>query len=218
MASSDDPRRLLLEAAGQIFAEKGLKGATVRKICERAGVNIAAINYYFRDKERLYVEAVKEATCASKVHEDPPSWPSGTPPSEKLREFIHVFVSRLLSQERPAWHGPLMMREMAQPTAACAELVRDYIRPTATVLMEILGALLPPEAPRQKVFLSAFSIVGQCMHHVHCKPIIQLLVGEEEYAKLTADVVADHIAEFSLAALGLKAPRPKASRLQGGRP
>ena len=62
MSSPDDPRQRLLETAGQIFAEKGFDGATVREICRRAGVNIAAVNYYFRDKERLYIEAVKEAT------------------------------------------------------------------------------------------------------------------------------------------------------------
>ena len=65
MSSPDDPRRRLLETAGQIFAEKGFDGATVREICRRAGVNIAAVNYYFRDKEQLYIEAVKSAACGS---------------------------------------------------------------------------------------------------------------------------------------------------------
>ena len=124
-----------------------------------------------------------------------------------------------MSQDRPAWHSPLMMREMAQPTAACAELVRDYIRPTATILMDVLEALMPPGTPRRKIFLTGFSIVGQCMHHVHCKPIIQRLMGEEEYAKLTAAVVADHIAEFSLAALGRRRPaQNRARRAEGVTP
>ena len=48
-------------AAGEIFAERGFDGTTVRDICQRAGANIAAVNYYFGDKQRLYVEAVVQA-------------------------------------------------------------------------------------------------------------------------------------------------------------
>ena len=62
------PRRRLLEAAGEIFAEKGFEGGQVRKIKDRADVNIAAVNYYFRSKEHLYIEAVKGASCGSLDH------------------------------------------------------------------------------------------------------------------------------------------------------
>src|SRR6516164_2523355 len=87
MASADEPRQRLLEAAGEIFAAKGFEGATVRDICKRAGANIAAVNYYFRDKERLYIEAVKHAACIEpeEVHL---AWPPNTPAAVKLRDFI----------------------------------------------------------------------------------------------------------------------------------
>ena len=60
----DDTRENLLLAAGKVFADKGYEKATVREICKAAGVsNLAAVNYYFGDKERLYIEA--RQACSS---------------------------------------------------------------------------------------------------------------------------------------------------------
>ena len=47
----------LLESACEVFADKGYRDATVAEICECAGANIAAVNYYFGSKDTLYVEA-----------------------------------------------------------------------------------------------------------------------------------------------------------------
>jgi AcrR family transcriptional regulator len=211
MSLLEDPRRRVLETAGQIFAEKGFEGATVREICKRAGANIAAVNYYFRDKERLYVEAVKSAACGSVETTPMPAWPVGTPPTVKLRDFIRVMVGRLMDPDKPAWHARLMMRELTEPTSACAEWVRDYVRPNAEVLGGILVDLLPPGTTGFKRYLTVFSIMGQCLHYMQCKPVHERLLGDE-YARITPEVVADHIAEFSLAALGVKGVRPKAAR------
>ena len=57
--SHAETRRQLLEAAGEVFAEAGYRDATVREICRRAGANIAAINYHFGDKEKLYAEVLR---------------------------------------------------------------------------------------------------------------------------------------------------------------
>jgi AcrR family transcriptional regulator len=201
--ASDDPRVRLLEAAGQIFAEKGFKGSTVRDIIQRAGVNLAAVNYYFRDKEGLYVEAVKAAICGGSFVV--PDWPAGTPPEVKLADFIRAEVFAVLGGNRPVWHRQLMMQELAQPTPACAALVAGTIRPRAEMLGSILQELLP-DAPADQRHLIAHSIVGQCVFHRLAQPIVSLLVGEEEYRSYDAERLAQHITAFSLAALGLRPP------------
>ena len=45
----------LLATGVKLFAEKGYAASTFRDICEAAGSNIAAINYYFGDKEGFYL-------------------------------------------------------------------------------------------------------------------------------------------------------------------
>ena len=47
--------QIILEAAGKVFLQKGLKGATTQEIAAEAGVNKALLHYYFRTKESLYL-------------------------------------------------------------------------------------------------------------------------------------------------------------------
>src|SRR5271163_4722221 len=54
-------REHLLEAAGHVFAQKGFEGTTAKEICERAGTNTAAVNYYFGGIEALYGAVMEEA-------------------------------------------------------------------------------------------------------------------------------------------------------------
>ena len=43
----------IMEAAEQLFAEKGFSGTSVRDIADSAQVNLAMISYYFGSKEGL---------------------------------------------------------------------------------------------------------------------------------------------------------------------
>jgi AcrR family transcriptional regulator len=202
---AEDTRQRLLETAGQIFADRGLHAATVREICKQAGVNIAAINYHFGDKERLYVEAVKFAHRC-RIEEMPiPDWPEGTPATVKLRHFIGMMLHRMVFDDSPAWQKRLVLREMSEPTGACAELVRDRIRPVADRLTAILRELLPPDTSPMQAYLVGFSVVGQCFLYGINKPVVTHLMAEAG-CELDVELVAEHITRFTLAALGLAKP------------
>jgi AcrR family transcriptional regulator len=196
-----DPRDLLLDAAGQIFAEKGLEEATVREICGKAGLNIAAINYYFRDKKALYVEAVKLAHCTGGQLPQFEATPDA-PPEDLLEAFIRQMMAMMLDDVRPSWHLELMMREMARPTEACVELVRSFIGPMFDTLKQIIRPLLPADISPLDLNLHAFSIVAQCLLYRYHRPIGRILVGEEGYATMMdVDRLSRHITDFTLAGL-----------------
>jgi AcrR family transcriptional regulator len=197
----DDTRQQLMDAAGPLFAERGFRATTVREICESAKANQAAINYHFRDKENLYVECVRQAgqSCLARV--PMPTWPEGTPPEQKLRDFVRMFLNRVAVDHEPAWQGQLIMREMLLPTKACAEFVKDYVRPTFGVMREILGELLPPQVPERTRLLLGFSIVGQVLHYRSARPVLVMLVGPETFHSFDVETLTDHITKFSLAAI-----------------
>jgi TetR/AcrR family transcriptional regulator, regulator of cefoperazone and chloramphenicol sensitivity len=197
----DKTSERFIEAAGEVFAERGFEQATVRDICQQAGANLAAVNYYFGDKQRLYIEAVKRAHRWKMAQADLPKWADDASPAEMLGDVILTFVRRMKLGDRDTWQNRLMMREMTRSNGACAELVRDSIRPQFDILMRVLGRLLPPGISDERLRLTTFSVVGQCLFYHIADPVIRNLVDEAEYAKQTPEMLAEHITRFTLAAI-----------------
>jgi AcrR family transcriptional regulator len=208
----DTTRERIIDAAGEIFAQRGFDATTVRDICNAAGANIAAVNYYFGDKQRLYVEAVVRAHRWRMERARLPEWTDETTPEEKLTDFIATFIRRVRTGPDDTWHTRLIMREISHPTAACAELVQSSIRPQFEILIGILGELLPNANNEKQLHLTAFSIVGQCLFYHFADPVVRNLLTEVEYDGLNVENLAEHIASFSLTALKRRSTRAGASR------
>ncbi len=200
---ADDPRDRLLLAAGQAFAEHGYEAATVRDICLEAGVNVAAVNYYFGDKRRLYIESVKHAHEA-RVRQVPlPEWPAGKPAADRLHDFVANMLERMLGFGQPPWQVRLMMREVLHPTDACRELVEDYIRPHFALLVSILDELAGGSLGEPELRRIALSIIGQCFLYRAAGDVVGMLVPPAEITSLhTPAQLADHVTRYALAALG----------------
>ena len=202
-ASHAETRRQLLEAAGGVFAEVGFRDATVREICRRAGANVAAVNYHFGDKEKLYAEVLRYAH--SKALEKYPlllDVAADAPPEKRLRAFVHSLLLRIFAKGPAAWHGKLMTREMIEPSAALDSLVEERMRPMAGQLWQIVADLLDCPPNHERVRLFAFSVVSQCVFYHHCRPVVSRLFPKEEPLDAAGiERLANHIARFSLAAM-----------------
>lgn len=210
--TSEDTRARILEAAGPIFADKGYEAATVRGICQEAGVNLASVNYYFGGKENLYREALKLAHPAKFRPQGDFEWPEGTRPEAKLKDFIRFLLTHVLRVEASPWQEQLFFREIMNPTPACKELLRESFRRGFDQLQEILDEILPADTPRYRRHQIGLSVIGQCVYYRPARKILPMILGEEELkAHYGIEQLAEHIWEVSLAALGLGPPlvRPR---------
>lgn len=189
----------LIEAAGEIFGEQGFHGSTVREITKRAGVNLAAINYYFRDKEELYWEVLQHAVRASMRYDKIPE--EDLPGEEQLGLFVAEMLRNMLDPTRPDWHGKLISREMAAPTRLLDMVVESTIRPKTANLRKILRKIWGgPLGEKQEFFMSA-SIMGQCIHYRQNRAVLERLNAELYKGKDAIDRISKHITAFSVAAL-----------------
>ena len=58
-ARGDETRRRIIDAAVEVFGERGFEAASTREIAARAGVNAPALQYYFENKEGVYRACVE---------------------------------------------------------------------------------------------------------------------------------------------------------------
>jgi AcrR family transcriptional regulator len=197
-----DTRQRLLVTAGEVFAEQGFHNTTVRAICQQAGVNIAAINYYFGSKEELY-EAVCNYSLDLYVNKYSPTLGLGenaTAP-ERLHTFIRSFLLSMLEKGQQSWHEKLATREMNNPTRILDSMVETTIKPRNKLLFTIIKDLLGKGAQDELIRQCCFSIIGQCLHYRYAQPVILRLNPKQKFDAAGIEKLAHHITRFSLCAL-----------------
>jgi TetR/AcrR family transcriptional regulator, regulator of cefoperazone and chloramphenicol sensitivity len=203
--SSAETRQRLLDAAAEVFASKGFANTTVREICRKAGANIAAVNYHFGDKQKLYAAVFADSHPKAGNSFSPEEF-AGLEGEQRLREFIRRFMKHLLDPGRASCHGQLIAREMAEPTGMLDEFIETEVRPRVTLLQSIirdLAAELPPRA----IAKCSMSVVGQMLHYHHSRPVIKRI--SPIYADLDQHIeeLVDQITRFSLGGIRAIADR-----------
>ncbi|MCX5804472.1 MAG: CerR family C-terminal domain-containing protein [Proteobacteria bacterium] len=195
-------RERILEAAGEIFAEYGFRNATVRDICEKANVNIAAVNYHFGDKEKLYYLVLEYwREVAFQKYPLDLKMDENKSPEEYLKAFIRSFLFRILEEGQSSWFGRLVAREYMEPTKALDMLIEDTIQPAFLFLSSVVQQLRGKPASEETTRFCCLSIVSQCLFFVYAKHVIKKLFHQDNFKTEEIESIADHISGFSLEAI-----------------
>lgn len=124
-------RQRLMMAAIKIFAAHGYAKASTREICREAGVNVAAIHYYFQDKAGLYravfLYPVERTIAASEAFSNP---------TLRFEEAMQIMYGAFLEPFKSA----------NDENCVCGEGMRDALRLHLRESLEpsgVLGDALP---------------------------------------------------------------------------
>jgi TetR/AcrR family transcriptional regulator, regulator of cefoperazone and chloramphenicol sensitivity len=207
-------RGRLLEAAGEIFAEKGFRNATIAEICLKAETNVAAVNYHFGSKEALYSEAWRHAFARS-VEAHPPDGgvAADAPPEERLRGQVASLLRRIVDPDNREFR--FMQREFSNPTGLLEEVMREEIRPLQQRTEGLVRELLGPQVTDQEVQFCEVGIISQCINPVVVRS--RRYPGEENQdGPLRIDDIeayARHVLTFSLAGIAAVRTAAEARRM-----
>jgi TetR/AcrR family transcriptional regulator, regulator of cefoperazone and chloramphenicol sensitivity len=203
-------RERLLDAATRLFAERGFRPVTVRDICQAARANVAAVNYHFGDKRRLYLAVIEAALeVVRKFADAATSLPPEAPPEARLRHYVRAHLVRgpdTTRARRGAVFRELFRHELSEPTGAAPELVERALGPRWRYLGGIVKELLGPAATPALVADCVLSIQAQCWMPV-AAPVA--LTPVKLRSPTDFERIADHVVRFSLAGI--------LARAEGGR-
>jgi AcrR family transcriptional regulator len=210
-AHKDDQetRQRVLDAAAQLFAERGYNHVSIRDICAAANANVAAVNYYFHDKWSLYEELIRTVIeGAKRIQEAAHASLPGTPPEEKLRNYIHAFLQHGLApgKEKQSWQGRLMGREMVEPTPGLDLFISEVIRPNSQRVGEMIAELTGLEPDDWRVGACVGSVQTQMVGYFG--PVVKRIAPSLEFTPEVITAIADHITKFSLAGIRAVAQQP----------
>ncbi len=204
MAKKISTKDKVLKAALKVFSENGYKETTVRMISEKAGVNIASVNYYFGDKEQLYLEVVRY--WAKEAFKDFPSDDLTDPelaPEKKIESFIYSTLISLLGKDgKGTGFGRLMALEASvSPSDVVHQVVSETIKAPTDLLRKAVSDL-SGITDEERLAAYTAAIVGQTVYIYLSKNLIEELFGvpvpssEAEILKLSR-----YISDITLHAL-----------------
>lgn len=198
-SASQDTRRRLLQAAGEIFAERGYYAATIKEITDRAGASLASVNYHFQDKSELYAAVLRQIGERIIERIPPDDQLTGTP-EMRFRQFIQWYCLKACDYTNTPWLPILIAREIAEPTEAFDWLLKNYMRPLVDKLSALIAELIGAPVADESVGLITASVFGQSTYFLkHARFLSRVHPQLGDHPDMQR--LANHIADFSLAAL-----------------
>ena len=168
-----DTRQRLIDAGLEIFGTYNLEGATTRQLAEHAGVNQAAIPYYFGGKEGLYFAVIEHlfstnfAVIGPVVTALQGELASKKPTRDEalalLQKLLNTMLERILARKASSTWARIIMREQMQPTQAFSLIYEKGIRRVHEAVAMLLAIILEKKPTDRRVILRSHMVVGQIL-------------------------------------------------------
>ena len=166
-----DTRERLLDAAEQIFAERGFEGASIRAVTQAAGASVSAANYHFGSKEALLRETLlrrvgplneRRLARLDALEEAAKGRPL------ELETIVEAFLRPVFEEHAASDDATARFRQVAariysDPPGVVSAMKRELFGPTVTRFVAALAIALP-EKSREEIELGFQLTVGVMVH------------------------------------------------------
>lgn len=181
-AAASSVRQRLMDAAELLFAEHGWNAVSIRAIVTAAGVNLAALHYYFGSKEQLLAEifAARAAPIAKERTRllDAIERTGGVPSLEGILEAFLRPALTLDSFERFGGRTftRLRARLASEPAAVSRRILANAFDQSSGAFLDALQRALP-EVPRADIEWRFHFMLGAMVYTMADPGRIQSLTG-----------------------------------------
>ena len=175
MKYSTETEQKIIDAATEVFLQKGKGGARMQEIADKAGINKAMLHYYFRSKDRLYDEVFRTLINSffDKLFDIALK-------EERIDEFLKLFINNYMDTIA---HHPQVIRfvlwEIEEGGGKMVHILREKMLchgfhsiPIHQKIQDaVKQGLLRPVDPVHLVL----SIIGMCLYPFIARPIVENL-------------------------------------------
>ncbi len=208
-----DTKLALILAAGELFADRGLEGVSIRDIVGKAGATLSSVNYHFGSKSGLYLQAIRYALQRHINVEDTLTQLEKTSPSNSLEMaevvygLVHRFFRTYLAPEHPRWYERLINRAVVDGRDDVSLAIAEVLRPADEMLHRLLLQHVP-NLGENDAGLWRMCLSGQIHYFLMARGVINQLLNrtEDEYDEEFIENAAAYVARNMVLVLGLPLP------------
>ncbi|MEK7953492.1 CerR family C-terminal domain-containing protein [Luteolibacter soli] len=215
----EQARRKLLLAALKKIGEKGYENASVRDIADEAGQNVAAIAYYFGNKEKLYttvlegIGAYLGGIFGAIAEETRTKLQSGTlDPTgamDVMKRMLRTLLGQQVEDEEFEKIRLVMIREQSSPSESFDVLYNKALKPLHELFATVLGVATGEDPTSTKTILRAHALFGQVLAFKIARTTILRRLGVKnlthDHLAIIATILDEHL---GLICPGLKGATP----------
>ena len=174
-----DKKEQILNAAIQLFAEKGFEGSSIRDIASSADVNIAMINYYFGSKEKLFEALVQTKASNTRIVLDEIANDKTISSLEKIDRIIDAYVERLFKGR--LFHRVIHQEIMLGHREPLQQIIVNLLYPNSEIIRGIIETgMKKGEFKKVDPELTVGSLVGTINQVLQSKKFCNLFMRKEE--------------------------------------
>jgi AcrR family transcriptional regulator len=213
VSDRSDTRADLVDAALDLFGEGGFAAVSTRSLADRAGANLAAIQYHFGGKEALYVAVIDrvievvalrvadaEAMFAA-VRDSLASNPRAQ--AALIDRMVNLLTRSLLLDNEVRRFVPFILREMFHPSAHFDRFFEAVPGRLHRLLAGLVGIIRNEPAESTKVILQTHALIGQLIVFLIGQPILLRRLHWPEYSPDAVEQILATLVPSLLSSLGL---------------
>lgn len=197
--ASEQVKERLLDAAEKLFTEKGYDRTNVRDLTAEAGCNIAAVNYHFGGKDKLYIEMFRRNQLNLIKAQTENIKRVLAMENATLEDLIRVVAKKHFEELEEGTDKPsvlkLLVREILEPHLTEEIIPREMFEDVEQQYIDAIVELSPGIKYEDGVFCR-FSSGGVLMYPVMFYRFYLALKPE-----LTLDELVEHTVKFCCAGI-----------------
>lgn len=173
-----DKKEQIINAAIDLFAQKGFEGTSIRDLAAKADVNVAMVNYYFGSKEKLFEALVEMKAGSSRVMLEGVLHDAKLSSWEKIERIIDSYITRLFTNRK--FHRLIHQELIMSQRETLQQIITDILYPNTLIVKQIIEeGIKKKEFKKVDVELTISSLVGTINQVLLTKSLCLKMLGKE---------------------------------------